>query len=145
MHIFAITRRAAERITALSAEDSGKCEKHTRTVRRYKANYWILYGKQGTDWPPSGTGKVDKSNGGGYRRRVGALVQERIIGYTASALLRAVIENESLSKFCRKIEKNIDKNLFLALRKQENPIFGNKGDTALLIVAAKPPRCVRIA
>ncbi|KAL2719314.1 hypothetical protein V1478_010776 [Vespula squamosa] len=92
MHIFLITRRAVERITALSAENSGKCEKHTRTVRRYKANYWILYGKQGTDWPPSGTGKVDESNGGGYRGGVGALVQERIIGYTASALLRAVIE-----------------------------------------------------
>lgn len=34
---------------------------------------------------------------------------------------------------------------FLNIGKQKNPIFGNKGDTALLIVAAKPPRCVRIA
>ena len=38
--------------TALSQKI--KCESHTCTRARYKANYWILYGKQGTDWSYSG-------------------------------------------------------------------------------------------
>ncbi|KAL2729325.1 hypothetical protein V1477_016505 [Vespula maculifrons] len=53
--------------------------------------------------------------------------------------------------FVEKSRRTLTKIYFLLLvnaqiyRKQKNPIFGNKGDTALLIVAAKPPRCVRIA
>lgn len=41
--------RALGWITALF-EEKCKWKRHTRTLSRYKANYWILYGKQGTDW-----------------------------------------------------------------------------------------------
>lgn len=50
--------RVLRQITALFKKKP-KCKRHTRTLSRYKANYWILYGKQGTDWSYSGMRKVE--------------------------------------------------------------------------------------
>lgn len=42
----------------------------------YKANYWILYGKQGTDWPRSGKGR-----GSGREFCAGAYLREQRLCY----------------------------------------------------------------